>query len=40
MNEYRPSMGETLTYPDPGFTMPNVEGWSILKVEGKPGRTD
>ena len=40
MYDYRPSMGESLTYPDPGFTMPNVEGWSILKVEGQLGPTD
>lgn len=40
MYDYRPSMGESLTYPDPGFTMPNVEGWSILDVDGQLGPTD
>jgi hypothetical protein len=40
MYDYRPGVGESLTYPDPGFTMPNVEGWSILDVDGQLGPTD
>ena len=30
MNEYRPSIGETLTYPV-SSTMPNVEGWNRIR---------
>ena len=30
MNDYRPSMGETLTYPV-SSTMPNVEGWNRIR---------
>ena len=32
-NQYRPSIGDTLTYPV-SSTMPNVEGWNTINTEG------